>query len=89
MTLLVPHNKIRDVHREASKMVNKGAAMVRHLSSFIGKTNAMTVAIFPACLHSQHLLQLKNASLSVGKQWTDMVDLVVYSPRVSLIDSDI
>lgn len=75
MTLSVPGDKIRDVRREASKMVNKGAATVRQLSSFIGKTNAMTAAIFPARLRSQHLLQLKNASLAAGKQWTDVVDL--------------
>jgi hypothetical protein len=75
MTLSVPGDKIRDVRREASKMVNKGAATVRQLSSFIGKTNAMTAAIFPARLRSQHLLQLKNASLATGKQWTDVVDL--------------
>ena len=75
MTLSVPGSKIRDIRREASKMINKGSATVRQLSSFIGKTNAMTAAIFPARLRSQHLLQLKNISLTADKQWTDLVQL--------------
>lgn len=77
MLLSVPGEKIRDIRREASKMIHKGTAMVRQLSSFIGKMNMMTVAIFPACLCSQHLHQLKNSALVMDKQWTDTVQLTV------------
>lgn len=77
MSLSVPGEKIRDIRREASKMIHKGTATVRQLSSFIGKTNAMTAAIFPARLRSQHLHQLKNSALAMDKQWTDTVQLTV------------
>lgn len=75
MTLSVPGDKIRDIRREAAKMIHKGKATLRQLSSFIGKTNAMTAAIFPARLRSQHLLQLRNSSQEAGLGWGDTVQI--------------
>lgn len=75
MMLSVPGDKIRDICHEASKMIHKGMVTLWQILSFIGKTNAMMAAIFLACLHSQHLLQLKNRSQAMGLGWGDMVQI--------------
>jgi len=75
MTLRIPGNKIRDVRREASKLLNKGTCTVRQLSSFIGKAIAMTAAVFPARLKIQHLQTVKIQALKSGISWEDSVSL--------------
>lgn len=76
MTLSVPKNKLRDLRREATKMLNKGHTTLRSLSSFVGKAMATTLAVFPARLMTRHLLALKNSALKrSGAQWTDTVVL--------------
>jgi hypothetical protein len=75
MTLRVPGKKIRDVRREASKMVNKGLCTVHQLSSFIGKAIAMTAAVFPARLKIQHLMADKIKALKSDSSWESLVSL--------------
>lgn len=76
MTLAVPKTKLRDLRREATKMLNKGHTTLKNLSSFVGKTMATTLAVFPARLMSRNLLSLKNSTLRrQGAQWTDTVIL--------------
>lgn len=76
MTLSVPKNKLRDLRREATKILNKGHTTLKNLSSFVGKAMATTLAVFPARLMTRHLLSLKNTALRrPGAQWTDTVIL--------------
>jgi hypothetical protein len=75
MTLSVPKDKVRDIRREATKILRKGALTVRALSSFIGKALAMTAAVLPARLRTQHLVQLKNEALRQHNSWTASVSL--------------
>lgn len=57
-------------------MLHKGHTTLKNLSSFIGKTTATTLAVFPARLMSRNLLSLKNSALRrLGAQWTDTVIL--------------
>jgi hypothetical protein len=78
MVLSVPKTKLRDLRREATKMLNKGHTTLKNLSSFVGKTMATTLAIFPARLMTRNLLALKNSALRrPGAQWTDTVLLTV------------
>ncbi|KAG2215948.1 hypothetical protein INT45_001697 [Circinella minor] len=50
MCLKVPSCKIRNLRREARKLTNNHSTTVRHLSSFIGKAQAMSLAVLPARL---------------------------------------
>jgi len=75
MTLKIPGNKIRDMRREASKLVNKGTCTVRQLSSFIGKAIAMTAAVFPSRLKVQCLQAIKIQALKSGTAWEDSISL--------------
>jgi hypothetical protein len=75
MTLRIPGNKIRDVRREASKLINKGTCTIRQLSSFIGKAIAMTAAVFPARLKVQHLQATKIQALRSGISWEESISL--------------
>jgi hypothetical protein len=75
MTLQIPGAKIRDMRREASKLINKATCTVRQLSSFIGKAIAMTAAVFPARLKVQHLQAVKINALKSGRSWEDSISL--------------
>jgi hypothetical protein len=76
MTLSVPKTKLRDLRREATKMLNKGCTTLKNLSSFVGKAMATTAAVFPARLMTRSLLALKNAALKrPAAAWTDTVHL--------------
>lgn len=75
MTLSVPKDKVRDVRREAQRILNRGNLTVRCLASFIGKTLAMTAAVLPARLRTQNLVHLKNNALRQHKQWTASISL--------------
>jgi len=77
MTLSVPKHKVRDIRREARKILSKGAATLRSLSAFIGKAMAMTAAVFPARLMCQRLMQIKNDALRRNCNWTDMVQITM------------
>ncbi|KAI1300858.1 hypothetical protein EDD11_005927 [Mortierella claussenii] len=59
LTLKIPGSKIRDMRREAAKLIYRGTCAVRQLSSFIGKAIAMTAAVFPAHLRVQQLMAVK------------------------------
>jgi hypothetical protein len=76
MTLSVPGSKLRDLRREATKILHKGATSVRNLSTFIGKAMATTIAVFPARLMTRHLLSLKNMALRrPSATWEDMIQM--------------
>lgn len=75
MTLSVPKSKVRDLRREAEKMIRAGTVQLRHLAAFIGKAIAMTVAVFPARLRTRNLIQRQNAALAKGCSWTDPISL--------------
>jgi hypothetical protein len=75
MELSVPTSKIRDLRREASRLIRSAQCSVRHLSSFIGKAQALTMAVFPARLKTRHLLSVKNNALKMGLAWTSMTRL--------------
>ena len=75
MTLRIPGTKIRDMRREASKLINKMTCTVRQLSSFIGKAIAMTAAVFPARLKVQHLQAVKISALKSGLSWEGSIAL--------------
>jgi len=76
MTLSVPKSKLRDLRREATKMLNRGTTTLKDLSSFVGKAMATTSAVFPARLMTRNLLALKNSALRrPSASWTDRVTL--------------
>lgn len=76
MTLAVPKSKLRDIRREATKILNKGWTSIKNLSSFVGKAVATTAAVFPARLMTRGLLALKNAALRrPAASWNDTVRL--------------
>lgn len=73
MCLSVPTSKRRDIRREAMKLLKTKSCSLRNLSSFIGKAQATTPAVFPARLHTRQLLHLKNLALAKGKTWNSTV----------------
>jgi hypothetical protein len=75
MSLNVPKDKIRDLRREASRLINKASTSVRQLASFVGKAQAMTAAVFPARLRTRTLLQLKNQALRRLHNWSATIQL--------------
>jgi len=75
MSLKVPGQKIRDLRREASKLINKTTCTIRQLASFIGKAVAMTAAVFPARLKVQRLLAVKIQALKSGASWSDLISI--------------
>lgn len=75
MSLSVPTSKRRDIRREALKMLRQKTCTLRQLSSFIGKAQATTPAVFPARLQTRDLLQLKNHHLQSGALWNATVQL--------------
>ena len=77
MTLSVPKDKVRDLRREATKILNKGTLSIRALSSFIGKALAMTAAILPARLKTRNLVWLKNQALRTHSTWTASISLTM------------
>jgi Reverse transcriptase (RNA-dependent DNA polymerase) len=77
MTLSVPKDKVRDLRREATKIMNKGTLTIRALSSFIGKALAMTAAILPARLKTRNLVWLKNQALRTYSSWTASISLTM------------
>jgi len=81
MALEMTGSKIRDIRRLANKMAQKGTATVRQLSSFIGKTQAMLGAVFPARLQTRNLLQIKNEALAAGRQWSDMIPITIEATK--------
>jgi len=72
MTLSVPRAKVRDIRREANKLLRLGETSLRSLSAFIGKAMAMLAAVFPARLQTRRLTQLLNSALKTCS-WTDLV----------------
>ncbi|KAK3811349.1 MAG: hypothetical protein JOS17DRAFT_796160 [Linnemannia elongata] len=64
MTLSVPRSKVRDLRREAEKLLRSKATALRNLASFIGKAMAMTAAVFPARLMTRRLIQVQNQALA-------------------------
>lgn len=75
MSLAVPPSKVRDLRREALKMIKAGTVSLRRLAAFIGKATAMTIAVFPARLMTRQLIQTQNAALARNCSWTDPVTL--------------
>lgn len=76
MSLSVPASKRRDIRRKALRMLRDKSCSLRHLSSFIGKAQATTPAVFLARLQTRELLQLKNQLLQQGTPpWTATIHL--------------
>ena len=75
MSLSVPKAKVRDLRREAQKMIKAGTITLRRLAAFIGKAIAMTIAVFPARLMTRNLIQVQNTALARDVRWTDPVTL--------------
>lgn len=75
MSLNVPKDKVRDLRREATRLINKTTTSIRHLASFIGKAQAMTAAVFPARLRTRALLQVKNQALRQHQKWSSTINL--------------
>ena len=75
MALTVPGHKIRDLRREAVKMLNATTFQLRRLAAFIGRAMSMTAAIFPARLKTRALLQVQNRALADQCNWTDPITL--------------
>jgi hypothetical protein len=75
LSLTVPKSKIRDLRREASRLLHRPTSTIRALASFIGKAQSMTIAIFPARLKTRHLLLCKNMALHQTKSWTSPLSL--------------
>jgi hypothetical protein len=69
----VPRDKIRELHREVSRLLSKPTFKIRHLFSFVGKPQALTTAVIPARLQSRHLLADKNSALQQGRTWTSSI----------------
>lgn len=66
-------SKRRDICREALKMLRHKTCSLRHLSSFIGKAQATTPAVFPARLRARDLLHLKNLHLQQATTWSTSI----------------
>lgn len=75
MQLQVPANKIRDLRREASRMLSKVSCPIKQVASFIGKAQSLLMAVFPARLKTRHLLALKNRTIRHHKAWHKLVEL--------------
>ncbi|HXC61363.1 MAG TPA: reverse transcriptase domain-containing protein, partial [Nitrospiria bacterium] len=75
LSLTVPTSKIRNLRREASRLLRRPTSTIRALASFIGKSQSMTIAIFPARLKTRHLLLCKNMALHQTKSWTSPLSL--------------
>ncbi|KAI9248020.1 hypothetical protein BDA99DRAFT_525567 [Phascolomyces articulosus] len=76
MSLRVPPTKIRSLRREAHKLINNSKAItIRRLSSFIGKAQAMTLAVLPARLYTRELISCRNHFRSKGLDWNDPIPL--------------
>jgi hypothetical protein len=75
MTLSVPRSKVRDLRREAEKLLRNKSTALRNLASFIGKAMAMTAAVFPARLMTRRLIQVQNRALANQWKWTAQVNL--------------
>ncbi|KAF9177630.1 hypothetical protein BGZ50_008508 [Haplosporangium sp. Z 11] len=76
MVLSVPEPKLKDLRREATKILNKGWASIKNLSSFVGKAMATTAVVSLARLMNRYLLALENNALRrPAAAWTDIVHL--------------
>ncbi|CEP14670.1 hypothetical protein [Parasitella parasitica] len=69
MRLSVPTTKLRDLWREASRLLHQATMPLRTLASFIG-------AVQPARLNTRYLLQAKNCALCLSRRSEDRVTLV-------------
>ncbi|OAD73348.1 hypothetical protein PHYBLDRAFT_168705 [Phycomyces blakesleeanus NRRL 1555(-)] len=70
MTLVIPPSKLRDIRREASRILHRSTTTLRQLSSFIGKAQTTTLAVLLARLQTGHLITARNLALrrdTVGK----------------------
>jgi hypothetical protein len=75
MTLTASTNKIRDLRREASQVLRSGRCNVRQLSSFLGKGQALTVAVFAARLKTRYLMQAKIQALHINNDSKSTIKL--------------
>ncbi|PVU86386.1 hypothetical protein BB561_006723, partial [Smittium simulii] len=72
MTFKVPPNKIRDLRREAAKLLRIGKTTLKGLVSFIGKAQAMSVALLPETFlgynnGEEHLFWIMEKKIHKGK----------------------
>ena len=74
-TLSVPRSKVRDLRREAEKLLRSKATALHNLASFIEKAMAMTAAVFPARIMTRRLIQVQNQALANQWKWTAQVHI--------------
>ncbi|OMJ21594.1 hypothetical protein AYI70_g3389 [Smittium culicis] len=77
MSLEIPKEKVRDLRREADRLIRRMKTSIRNLASFLGKSQAMAVALFLGRLMTRRLLDLKNSSLSKTKDWSSEIQLTI------------
>ncbi|KAG2187196.1 hypothetical protein INT44_004868 [Umbelopsis vinacea] len=70
MTLKVPKEKVRDLRRDALRMLHTGKSTIRQVASFVGKAQSLTAAVFPARLKSRYLMMAKNQALRHTNDWS-------------------
>ena len=76
MSILVPKEKLKNLKKEASHLINHPRMTIRKLASFLGKLNALSQAMPHQSLMTRQLLRIKNQALSSnGKNWEAMVDI--------------
>jgi hypothetical protein len=73
LTLTVPRAKVRDLRREASRLLHRQSCTIRNLAAFIGKAQSMTMAVFPARLKTRHMLTTKIKALKQFKTWSSPI----------------
>ncbi|OMJ26894.1 hypothetical protein AYI69_g3690 [Smittium culicis] len=77
MSLEIPKEKVRDLRREADRLIRRKKTSIRNLASFLGKAQAMAAALLSGRLMTRRLLELKNSSLSKTKDWSSKIQLTI------------
>ncbi|PVU91911.1 hypothetical protein BB561_004139 [Smittium simulii] len=69
----IPKRQDSKSQEESWKTDQECKAVLRNLASFIGKTQAISVALLPGSLMLRRLLELNNQALSISKPWASIV----------------
>ncbi|KAI9492704.1 hypothetical protein BDB00DRAFT_873104 [Zychaea mexicana] len=75
MQFSVPPTKLRDLRREARRLLNRPTTSVRLLSSFIGKAQAARLAVLPAGFYTRQAIAWRNRMLASGFTWGLQIQL--------------
>jgi hypothetical protein len=69
MTIRLPGTKVRDLRRSIQTVLSSPLQTPRKIHSLTMRIKAATLALFPANLYTQSLLQFKNASVKRPADW--------------------